>query len=89
MFKFNKSKKTVIDDSLTNLIQVAFEDEQIRSQIISILSLDKTKRQFLLNYLLQEMKIKKAPEELIDAISAFQDDNIAEKALELLKEKEN
>ena len=72
------------NETFVRLIQVAREDPEIREQLLSILSLDKFNRKSALHSFLEKMRFMKAPEEFLSAIACFLDDQVAEKALELL-----
>ena len=83
---FRKKHKSVSDnETFVRLIQAAMEDEELRSQLVGILSLDSFNRQSALNRFLVEMRLKQAPQEFVAAIASFLDDGVAEKALAILK----
>jgi len=85
MKPFGKKKDSVGENEpFVNLIRVAQEDDKIRSQLLGILSLDKFNRKSALNTLLEDMRLKGAPEEFVSAITCLLDDDVAEKALEIL-----
>ncbi len=87
-FKKKKEQENNLDETFIRLIQVANEDKEIRNKLITILSLDKEKRKFMLNTWLQEMKYKKAPSDFLTSISYFLDDDIAERALKIISGQE-
>jgi hypothetical protein len=82
LFKKKRSSAD-FDETFVRLIQVAIEDEEIQKRLTTILSLEKEKKNFLLNKWLQELKSLKAPEDFILAISCFLDDSTAEKAIKI------
>ena len=83
---FRKSKqKAGENEPFITLIRVAQEDSEIRSQLLKIVSLDKFNRLSALNTLLEEMRFKGAPKEIVSAISCLLDTNVADKAMKLLK----
>jgi len=85
MKKFTKKIQTAGDDeTFVRLIQIAREDQEIKEQILRILSLDAFNRKSALNTYIHNMKLKGAPSEFISAISCFLDDVVVEKALPLL-----
>ena len=72
------------EDFIT-LVRVAEEDVEVRSQIASILKLESFHRQSLLNSWIEELHLKKAPDELIRALSCLLDDDVAEKTMRFFK----
>jgi len=88
MTLFRKKNKSVgDDDNFVSLIQVAREDANIRQQLLSILSQERKKRGSILNSYINDLQLKKAPVEFISAIACLIQDDIADKALEILKER--
>ena len=86
MWTFRRDHKSVGDnETFVQLIRVAMEDDDLRSQLVCILSLDTFNRQSALNSFLEEMRLKQAPQEFIVAIGSFLDDCVAERALAILK----
>lgn len=83
-----KKKKSVGENELfVSLIRVAQEDSKIKKQILAILSQNKFNRVSILNSYIEEMRLRKAPKNFISAIACLLDDDIAEKALGILMEK--
>jgi hypothetical protein len=81
-----ESKRTAADsEGFVRLIKVAKEDEETRERLLAILSLDSFNRVSLLNTYIGEMRLRGAPEELVDALESLLDNRVAEEALELLK----
>jgi hypothetical protein len=84
-----KQKEQVVDsDAFIDLMRIALEDRDIRKKLTFILKLDSFNRQSLLNTWLNDLKLQRAPKKLIGALSAFLNDDIAEKALEVINESE-
>ena len=84
---FKKSQSADEIDSLVTLIHIAREDAQIKHQLLKILSLDQFNRQSALNTLVDDMRLKGAPEVLIRAMSNLLDDAVSEKTREMLEPK--
>lgn len=86
MGMFSKNKKTIGEkEPLITLIRVAQEDVEIKMQLLTILSQNKFHRESILNSYLEELRLKQAPQEFISALACLLDDDVAEKALEILK----
>ena len=75
----------MISGNFINLIRIAKEDDSIRSTLLSLLRLNRFRRTIALEELLEKIKNEGAPAELIEAITPLCEDQIAEKALELLE----
>jgi len=87
MVLFRKRKKFAgQNDPFITLIRVVQENTEIRERLFTILTLDKFNRESILNSYLEEMRLKQAPAEFISAIACLLDDDIAQKALEILQE---
>jgi hypothetical protein len=72
------------NEQFVTLIQVARENEEIRNQLLVILSQDAFNRASIINSFIEDMRLKNAPKELISAIACLLDNGIAERALEIL-----
>lgn len=83
----NKNKNNVDSDDFVNLIQLAKEDINIRSQIIEILELSSTERHVFLDNFIIELKTKKAPADFIDIFIFLKDDDVADKVYDIIKGK--
>lgn len=79
-------EKTTIEEPFVTLIQVAQESPDIRNTLLSILKEDEFHRSSMIGTLMEEMRLKGAPEALITAMAGLLDDRVARKAFELLKE---
>ena len=73
------------NEDFITLIRVAREDSEIRQQLLQILRLDAFHRQSLLNSWIEDLRMKNAPKELIRSLLCLVDDDIAEKAAELIE----
>ncbi len=82
-----RKKKKLIGENepLVTLIRVAQEDVEIKRHLLAILSQNKFNRESILNSYLEELRLKKAPQEFISAIACLLDDDVAEKVLGILK----
>ena len=76
------------DDYLITLISVARENLQIKDQLLSILRQPAFQRHSMLNTWLEDLKFAGAPRELRDAMAGLLDDEVAERALDLLNRAE-
>ncbi len=83
LFK-RETKSVAEDEAFVTLIRVAQEDADVRNQLLSILSLDRFNRESALNTLVDDLRLKKAPKELVSAIASLLDDDVADKTLEIL-----
>ncbi len=81
---FKKRKQEQGHDAFINLILAACEEPQMRKQIMGILQLDSFNRQSLLGSIVSHLSMQGAPTELVEAISLLKDDEIAQKAKEVL-----
>ena len=72
---------------LEKLIHVMREDSIIYSEVIKILNLDSYQRRFVLNNWLEQLRLRKAPENLLSALSFLFDDKIAREVLVLINKR--
>ena len=72
-------------DTFINLILVACEDAEIKSQLLAISGLPGNARLSLLSRFIQKMKRQDAPSDFIEAIQLLKTDDIAEQAHKILK----
>lgn len=86
MMKKLKDHNGLIGDNedFVALIQAAREDEELRDQLLAILSQSPFHRTSIINSFVENMRLNNAPKELISAIACLLDDSVAEKALEIL-----
>ncbi len=73
-----------VSDEFIRLIEIAEEDKSIHDTLLSILSMDRPRRQLALEELLEKMQGDGAPKDFVDTIAVLRDDAIAEKALDIL-----
>ena len=73
-----------LSQSFTSLLQVIKRDEEINSRVVQMLKLKPFQRRLLLNKWLEQLRRKKAPEKLMQALSCLFDDSIAAKVLSLV-----
>jgi len=84
--KLPRKRKTVGEnDGFVSLMQVAQEDNEIRSRLLAILNQPEFHRKSMLHTFIQDMKLRSAPLELISAIKCLLDDAVAGRALDLLQ----
>jgi hypothetical protein len=74
-----------INEAFVRLMQVAREDQEIKNRLTMILRLDPFNRKSLLNSYISKMKLKKAPNDFIEALTYLLDEAIARKALEIIE----
>jgi hypothetical protein len=88
---FKKRPKSVADNpTFIRMIQITRDDPALGARLVQILSLDPFYRSQSLQSLLNVMETTRAPKELIAAVAALLDDEIADKVLAvLLKETTN
>ena len=84
-FLFGKKKPVSHNETFITLIRLAREDGGFRKQLLSILSLDPFNRQSALNTITDNMRMQKAPQDLVQALESLASDPVAERALELIK----
>jgi hypothetical protein len=83
----NTDRYLVDNETFIDLIRIAQENIDIKERLMVILKLDRFNRNSILNTWLRDLKLQGAPKGLIEALSAFLDDGIAEKALEVIESK--
>jgi len=71
-------------DSFGTLIQIMRDDEDINEKVMAVLRLDSYKRRTILNNWLEQLRIQKAPQNLINALSSLFDDKVAEQVLQFI-----
>lgn len=82
-----RREKTVGDnDIFVTLIRLAQENPDVRKTLSGILAQPPFHRKSLLNTLIAEIKLKGAPPLFVSAISALLDDDVAQKAKEVIQQ---
>ena len=71
-------------DSFGTLIQIMRDDEDINEKVMAVLRLDSYKRRTILNNWLEQLRIQKAPQNLINSLSSLFDDKVAEQVLQFI-----
>jgi hypothetical protein len=80
-----KQAKSIVDDDMfVALIRVAQEDADTRKQLVTILSQPSFHRKSMLKTLIDRLKQKSAPKEFISIITYLLDDEVADKAREII-----
>lgn len=69
------------NEEFVSLILAARQDSELRNRLVSILSLASFHRRSLLNTFLHELRMKQAPDSLVNAITCLLDDAVAAEAL--------
>jgi hypothetical protein len=81
-----RREKTVGDnETFVALIRLGQEDPDVRKTLGAILGQPPFHRKCLLNTLVEEMKLKGAPMDFISAVAALLDDEVAQKAKEMIQ----
>lgn len=73
------------DEEFVTLMQVALEDQTIRQHLLVLLALPQPQRLIQLQKWATELQDEHAPQPLISAIGLLEDDGIANRALQILK----
>ncbi|MFC1885909.1 hypothetical protein ACFLZM_02495 [Thermodesulfobacteriota bacterium] len=85
MFFFQKKKNSVGDnEDFVTLMRVAQENDEVRTRLLQLLSLDDFNRKSALNTWLDDIRLKGAPKELVSAIACLTDNGVAQKAFDIL-----
>lgn len=81
-------KVTTVGDNGTfvTLMLVAREDPEIRETLAAILGQPSPQRKSLLNKLIERMRAQGAPSDFIMAMDALLDDDVSDRAYELVQE---
>jgi len=69
---------------LKKLVQVMRDDPLINEKIIKLLRMDSFQRRAVLNNWLEQLRIRKAPDNLLQALSSLFDDKIADQVLAII-----
>ena len=71
-------------ESFVTMLRVACENAEINGQLERLLSLTNLERKALVHTMVSDMLIAEAPEDFIAAIACLEDDQVAEKAYEVI-----
>jgi hypothetical protein len=74
-------------EPLKRLIHVMQKDPIINAEVIKILNLDSYQRRSVLNNWLEQLRLRKAPENLLSALCCLFDDKIAREVLVLINKR--
>jgi hypothetical protein len=81
-----RSNPTVGDnEAFVTLVSAAREDRELKRTLSRVLSLPTFQRRSLLNSMIQEMVLRSEEADLVAAVSALLDDDVAAKAAALIK----
>ena len=81
----DEKQKTVGEvEGFIDMLRAACEDKNIYATLENLLSHPDEKRKEIVRLLLEDLKSKKVPSDLIEAISCLQDNAVAEKAYEVI-----
>jgi hypothetical protein len=81
---FIKTRKSNREDSFIQLLSVIKNDAEIRIRIIHLLKLDSYQRRNVLNRWLEQLRRNSTEENLRQSLSCLFDDEVADKTLSLL-----
>ena len=71
-------------ESFGTLVEIIRDDKDINEKVMAVLRLDAFKRRTILNNWLEQLRIQKAPQNLINALSSLFDDKVAEQVLQFI-----
>jgi len=72
-------------ESFGTLVEIMRDDKDINEKVMAVLRLDSFKRRTILNNWLEQLRIQKAPQNLLNALSCLFDDKIARQVLKFIK----
>ncbi len=75
------------NESFVRLIQLAWDDEDIRTELVKILKLDSFNRTSLLNTYIDKMRLQGLPEDFINTLGYLRDDDIANQVFQAIQSK--
>lgn len=78
------SRKISDDETFITLMQLAREDPGVGELLKSVLAMDDMNRRSMLNTWINEIVLKKGPQEMVEALSYLLDDEVAKRALEVI-----
>jgi hypothetical protein len=68
-----------------DLIRITGDDKLIKKRILDVLQLSSFERRSVLNHWLEELRLRKAPQNLMNLLSCLFDDTVANTLLTFLK----
>ncbi len=71
-------------EPIKKLLLAIQNDPVINNKVSKVLKLDQYRRRFILNNWLEHLRIKKAPQNLLDSLSCLFDDKVSEQILEFI-----
>jgi hypothetical protein len=71
-------------ESFGTLVEIMRDDKDINEKVMAVLRLDAYKRRTILNNWLEQLRIQKAPQNLINSLSSLFDDKVAEQVLQFI-----
>jgi hypothetical protein len=71
-------------ESFGTLVEIMRDDKDINEKVMAVLRLDAFKRRTILNNWLEQLRIQKAPQNLINALSSLFDDKVSEQVLQFI-----
>ena len=83
--KTNQKHSLADNDVFVTLIRVAQEDADMRRILMGILQQPPFHRRSMLNNAIQTMNLRGAPANFVAAVTALLDDEVAEKAAEMIR----
>jgi hypothetical protein len=71
-------------ESFGTLVEIMRDDKDINEKVMAVLRLNAYKRRTILNNWLEQLRIQKAPQNLINSLSSLFDDKVAEQVLQFI-----
>lgn len=84
----DKNYKEDFENEFYTLIQLARETPEIRQKLLVFLKMNDFNRKSFLNTWISDLRLQKAPKSLINGLSCLLDDDVAQKADNLLRDSE-
>ena len=86
--KTHSTKALSENETFVQLVRLCQDDQQARMTLSKILLLPEFQRNSVLGSMTHKMKLEKAPAELVTAIEALRDSEVAEKMMQIIKREE-
>ena len=84
----HKTKALSDNETFVQLVRLCQDDKESRATLSKILLLPEFQRNSVLGTMTHKMKLEKAPAELVMAIEALRDSEVAEKMMQIMKREE-